>query len=152
MSEKDIFDRIMSAPFLRRFYGVYTRNKAVLLYVFFGGLTTIISIGSFVLFDWVLNELLANVISWIFAVTFAYITNRIWVFRSRVHGKAIWKEVSLFFSGRLFTLGLEEVILLVFVTWMQCNGALIKTIAQFVVLVTNYIISKWITFRRGEAA
>lgn len=153
MNEKDIFDRIMSLPVLRRFYGLYSKYKSILLYIFFGGCTTVVSIGSFVLLNTVLglNELIANMGSWILAVSFAYVTNRVWVFASRVRGKAIWKEMVSFYSGRLITLGLEEAMLLVFVTWLQFNGTVIKVIAQIVVLVGNYLISKWITFRKTSA-
>ncbi len=150
MNEKDIFDKTMGLPVLRRFYGFYAKNKSVLLYVFFGGLTTLVSIVSFVAFDPILGELIANVISWILAVTFAYFTNRVWVFCSDVKGKAILKEMLSFYSGRLITLGLEEAMLFVFVTWLQFNGTLIKIIAQFLVLVGNYLISKWIIFKKKD--
>ena len=152
MKEKDIFDKMMSLPGLRRFYGLYEKYKSILLYIFFGGCTTVVSIGSFILLETVLglNELIANIGSWILAVSFAYVTNRIWVFRSRVRGKAVWKEILSFFSGRLITLGLEEAMLLIFVTWLQFNGTAIKVIAQIAVLIGNYLISKWITFRKAN--
>ena len=153
MNKKDIFDRIMSLPGLRRFYGLYEKYKSILLYIFFGGCTTIVSIGSFMLLDSVLglNELIANIGSWILAVAFAYVTNRVWVFSSRVRGKAVWKEALSFYSGRLITLGREEVMLLVFVTWLQFNSTVIKVIAQIVILVGNYLISKLITFSKADA-
>ena len=152
MKEKDIFDKLMSLPGLRRFYGLYEKYKSILLYIFFGGCTTVVSIGSFILLETVLglNELIANIGSWILAVSFAYVTNRVWVFRSRVRGKAVWKEILSFFSGRLITLGLEEAMLLIFVTWLQFNGTAIKVIAQIAVLIGNYLISKWITFRKAN--
>ncbi|MBE6718999.1 MAG: GtrA family protein [Ruminococcaceae bacterium] len=147
--KKDVFDRIMSLPGLRLFYEPYTKYKAVLLYVFFGGCTTIVSIGSFILFNIILGELLSNVVSWVLAVTFAYITNRIWVFCSKAKGKVVFKEMLSFYSGRLITLILEEVLLFVFVILLQLNAVVIKIIAQFVVLVSNYFISKLITFKEG---
>ena len=151
-NEQDIFDKIMSLPGLRVFYGLYDKHKSILLYIFFGGCTTLVSIGSYAVCDEILgiNELIANVISWVLAVSFAYGTNRTWVFGSRVKGKAVLKEAVSFFSGRLITLGLEETMLLVFVTLLHFNGTLIKTFSQIVVLVGNYLISKWITFRKTE--
>ncbi len=147
---KDIFDRIMSLPGLNHFYGLYAKYKSVLLYIFFGGLTTVISIGSFAVCVGPLriNELIANVISWICAVTFAYATNRVWVFQSCAKGKEILTEMLSFFSGRLMTLGIEELMLFIFVTLLQLNGLVIKVIAQFVVLVLNYFISKLVVFRK----
>ena len=86
--KEDIFDRMMHLHLFRIFEPFYQKNKEMLLYLLFGGLTTIVSIGSYA---WVnvglgINELIANIISWIFAVTFAYVTNKIWVFRSKITG------------------------------------------------------------------
>lgn len=83
--KEDIFDRMMHLHLFRIFEPFYQKNKEMLLYLLFGGLTTIVSIGSYA---WVnvglgINELIANIISWIFAVTFAYVTNKIWVFRQK---------------------------------------------------------------------
>ena len=148
--KKDIFDRIMSLPVLRRFEGLYRKYKSVLLYLFFGALTTLVSILTFIIFYnfLCLNELIANLISWIAAVLFAYITNRIWVFNSNVVGKALIKEISAFFLGRIATLGIEELILFVFTTLLAFNGIVVKVCAQIVVLILNYIISKLLVFKK----
>ena len=148
--QKDIFDKIMSLPGLRRFYGLYARYKEVLLYILFGGVSTVVSIGSFVVCETVLgmNELIANVISWILAVSTAYATNRTWVFGSKARGKELWRELASFFSGRVLTLLMEETILLVFVTWLNFPGVWIKVAAQIAVLVGNYFISKLIVFKK----
>ena len=145
---RDIFDQIMCLPVLRRFYGPYEKHKEVLLYVFFGGLATVVSIGTFLLFDAIMDVLVANVLSWIITVGFAYWTNRTWVFRSEVRGKGVWKELTTFYTGRLLTLGIEEAILLVFVTILSWNSTMVKIVAQVVVLVGNYIISKLLIFRK----
>lgn len=140
----DIFDMLLSLPLLNRL----KKHRDVLLYLFFGALTTLISIISFMLCDLVLHELVANLISWICAVSFAYVTNRKWVFHSQAKGKEIPLEIASFFGGRLATLGLEEALLLVFVTWLQWNGTLVKVLAQVVVLVLNYVISKLLVFKK----
>ena len=127
---------------------LFQKHKELILYVFFGGLATVVSIGTFLLLDALMNELIANVLSWVITVGFAYWTNRTWVFRSQVRGKGVWKELTTFYTGRLLTLGLEEVILLVFVTVLSWNAALIKIAAQVVVLVGNYILSKLLIFRK----
>lgn len=149
---QDIFDKIMQLPVLRRFYAPYQKHKEILLYILFGGLTTVISIGSFVLLDTLLglDALIANIGSWVLAVGFAYITNRTWVFCSRTKGSALWREVLAFYSGRLLTLALEEGLLLVFVTWLQLNSTLVKIAAQIVVLIGNYVISKLLIFRKKQ--
>lgn len=140
----DIFDQLFALPALTPL----KKHRSVLLYIFFGALTTIVSIGSFVIFDLFCHELLANFFSWVFAVTFAYITSRCWVFQSRAAGARILPEAAAFFAGRLATLVLEEAMLLVFVTRLQFNSTLIKVLAQVVVLVLNYLISKLLVFRK----
>lgn len=148
--QKDIFDKMMSLPGLRRFYALYAKYKEILLYILFGGVATVVSIGSFVLCETALgmNELVANVISWVLAVATAYATNRTWVFGSKATGKAFWKEMVSFFSGRVLTLLMEEAILLVFVTWLHFPGVWVKVAAQIAVLVGNYFISKLIIFKK----
>ena len=140
----DIFDRILSLPLLNPLQ----KHRGVLLYLFFGALTTGISIATFMLFDLITHELVANLISWICAVTFAYVTNRRWVFQSQATGQQCLREMGAFFAGRLATLGLEEVLLLVFVTWLQFHSTFIKVVAQILVLVLNYVISKLLVFRK----
>ncbi len=146
--KQDIFDKIMSLPGLRRLYPWYERHKQVLLYLFFGGLTTLVSIGSFVLADALVNELIANIISWILAVTFAYATNRIWVFQSQAQGREKGKEAVAFYTARLSTLGIEELLIFVFVTLLGCNSLLVKTLAQILVLIGNYLLSKFLIFKK----
>ena len=147
--KQDIFDKIMNLPGLRRFYAPYEKHKEVLLYLLFGGITTVVSIGSFVFLETGLgmNELIANMISWVLAVSLAYATNRTWVFGSKAKGSAFFKEMVSFFSGRVLTLLLEEGILLVFVTWLAFPGTAVKVAGQIIVLVSNYIISKLIIFK-----
>lgn len=149
----DIFDKIMLWPFLRRFNSIYKKYKEPLLYIFFGGLTTVISIGVFAFFSYVvyLDEITANTISWICAVLFAYVTNRIWVFHSAAAGLAsIIREMIAFFGGRLLTLLFETSMMLVFVTFLHQNKMLVKIIATIFVMVLNYIISKVYIFREAK--
>ena len=150
---KDIFDRIMALPGLRIFEGFYKKYKEILLYLFFGALTTVVSIGSFAVLQVGLgmNVLVANVISWILAVTFAFITNRIWVFDAKTEGAGQFLvQMAKFFGGRVFTLIDEEAILFVFITKLGMNSVLIKVIAQVVIVILNYLISKLLVFRKRE--
>lgn len=149
--KKDIFDKIMGLPLLNIFEGFYKKNKSVLLYLFFGALTTFFSIAIYYIFGTVfeLNEHIANVISWICAVTFAFVTNRIWVFNAPTKTlKELFVQGRNFYGGRLFTLGVEEIILLVFITLLKFDKNIVKIIAQVVILVLNYIVSKMFVFRK----
>ena len=144
----DIFDRMMRLPVLNRMEPFYREHKEILLYLFFGGLTFVVSIATYAFFIRVLgaDALVANLFSWIFAVSFAYITNRTWVFESNATGRqAVLKEMGKFFSGRIATLLVEELILLVFIKWLHFDNMAVKVVAQVVVILLNYVISKlWV--------
>lgn len=151
--EKDIYDKLMELPILRIFNPFYKKYKELLLYLFFGGLSFIVSIATYALFNvgMNINELIANVLSWIITVMFAFLTNRVWVFQSTTNGVAEFvKQMLVFYSGRVITLVVEEVILLVFITWLGFNSMLIKVIAQVIVILLNYVISKLVVFRKKE--
>ena len=147
---KDIFDKVMELPILRILNPFYKKYKEMLLYLFFGGLSFIVSIATFACFNVGLgkNELIANILSWIITVMFAFLTNRVWVFQSPTDSvQAFIKQMFVFYSGRVITLVVEEVILLVFITWLGFNSILIKVIAQVIVIVLNYVISKLVVFK-----
>lgn len=149
-AKRDIFDRIMDWKILSIFRPIYKRYKEVLLYLFFGGLTTLVSIFSYIFFErqMGMNPLIANIFSWILAVTFAYLTNRVWVFQSSAVTKTqIAKECASFFGGRVATLVLEEVVLMIGINALGFNSIAVKVIAQILVVITNYIISKLFVFK-----
>ena len=150
--KKDIFDKMMELPVLCRFQPLYEKNKEILLYLFFGGLAFLVSITTFWLFHMAMhmNELWANVVSWVITVLFAFLTNRIWVFAAptetvREFLVQLWK----FFGGRAATLVIEEGILLVFITWLKMNSMGVKVAAQVIVIVLNYVISKLVIFKEN---
>ncbi len=144
----DIFDRMMVLPGLRVFARIYKRHKPVLLYLLFGALTTCVSIGSFALCIPYMDALLANVISWVFAVSFAYLTNRTWVFPSKAKGKSILTEAASFYGGRLSTLAFEELFLYVFITVLHFAPIVVKLIGQVAVMILNYFVSKFLVFHK----
>lgn len=150
MNEKDdIFDCIMRLSCLSFIFPFYKKNKEILLYLFFGGLTFLVSIGSYAFFEFIfrMSPLIANIFSWILAVGFAYITNRIWVFTTIAHeGKKILKEISVFFTGRVITLIVEETILFVGISILGFGSIVVKIIGQIIVIILNYFISKIIVF------
>lgn len=134
-----------------RLFEIYKKNKQAVLYLFFGGLTTVGCIFIFWLCTSILhiNELIANVIAWVCGVLFAFFTNRKWVFEA--HTKSVsdfLKQLYSFSGGRLVTLAIEEVIILVFVTMLHVNRMLVKIVAQVIVIVLNFVISKWVVFKK----
>ena len=151
----DIFDRIMSWRILRPLEPFYRKYKEPLLYLFFGGLTTVVGLVTFWLFTYPcgLDPLVANVISWVICVAFAYLTNRTWVFTDKAHDRpGIIREITSFTLGRLATLGMEEAVLWVGIDLLGANSMVVKLIAQVLVIVGNYVISKLVVFRRKDGA
>ena len=134
----------------------YKKHEEVIDYIIVGILTTIVSLLVkngllFTILDAknVLDVQIAVVVSWIIAVAFAYITNRIFVFKSK--SKEYLKEIASFVCGRVFTLLLDMLIM-----WFICNLLNLNTnlwvfiasmISQVVVTVLNYIISKLFVFK-----
>ena len=148
---EDIFDRMMGLPGLRIFKPLYQKHKEVLLYLFFGGLAVFLNLALFVFFTkhfgW--GALFANIVDWVICVLFQFITNKTWVFDSETDSaKGFWAQLAGFFSGRLLTLGVEELMLFVFIDRLHWNSLLVKLIAQIVVIVSNYVISKLFVFKR----
>ena len=112
-------------------------------------LTTLINIVLFFVLNTPLklNEHVSNVIAWIGAVWFAFITNRVIVFKSKVKTKrGHIREMLRFYLGRLCTLIIEEAIILVFITWLGLNSLAIKLSAQIIVVVLNYVFSRVFVF------
>ncbi len=153
MNERpDIFERIMSWRLLAPLRPFWRKYREVVLYLFFGGLTFFLSIGLYWLFAHPLGltPLVANVISWILCVVFAYVTNRTWVFRQKARElPGVLREAASFGAGRLATLGLEELILWLGIDVLGIHDLLVKIVAQVLVIVGNYVISKWFVFRKA---
>ena len=153
--EKDIFDRIMERKIFAPLMPIYTKYKEFILYAFFGGFTFLVSIISFLVFNtfFGMNELIANVWSWIASVLFAFFTNRVWVFNSPTNSaEEFIKQMVSFCAGRFVTLVIEEIILFVFITMYGYPDMIVKIMAQIIVIATNYVISKLVVFRTRETA
>ena len=131
---------------------VYKRNKRIIHYVIVGGLTTVVSLASY--YICVISFLdpknpiqlqIANIISWIFAVAFAYVTNRKFVFESTVQNKL--QEAAKFVAARLSTLIIDLVCMALFVSVLAFNDKIAKLAVQFIVFILNYIFSKYMVFK-----
>lgn len=148
------FNVFFSLPLIRKFKPFYQRRKDLVLYAFFGILTTAVSFIAFWISEILLknipyHEFISNTFSWIFAVEFAFFTNRRWVFHSPTKTfYAFIRQMALFYTGRLFSFLVETFILWVFVTILDFNALLIKAFATLVVLIMNYVISKLVVFRQ----
>ena len=131
------------------------KYKSFILYVFFGGCTTLVNILVYAICSRKLGmgTVTSNVCAWILAVTFAYITNRIWVFESNKSTlKGVIRELTSFFSCRLLTGGLDILIMYVFVDVLAFNDMVIKVISNVVVILLNYVASKVLIFQHDNKA
>jgi len=140
---------------MNKLLSLYKKYEEIINYLIIGGLTTLVSLGTYYLC--VLTFLnpndklelqIANVISWIFAVTFAYFTNRIFVFKSKNQKKL--KEALSFYSSRLLTLLLDSGLMFLFVSMLHFNDKIVKLLVQFIIIVANYILSKLFVFKKNE--
>ena len=132
----------------------WKRYRELILYIFFGGCTTLINIlVYFVCRQWLkMSVVSADVIAWFLAVIFAYVTNKLYVFRSKSwRGRLIVKELAEFFAARLFSLGVDVGILYVTVEILKWWELPMKVLSNVVVIAINYVCSKWIIFRKDAA-
>ena len=88
----------------------------------------------------------ANVLSWFVAVVFVYFTNRKYVFCSS--NPKIIREMFGFLLSRLFTLLVDMAIMFVFVSLAHFDDKIFKIISQIIVIILNYIISKFLIFNK----
>lgn len=133
-----------------------------LLYLLFGALTTVVSILSFAIFNFVFGDeryLISNLLSWIIAVVFAFFTNKHLVFASKANDKkTLLSEGGKFLGARVLSFSLEELILWLMLDVLGMESLLIlgfikgeiiaKTIATITVVIVNYFVSKYIVFKK----
>lgn len=138
---------------------LFLKYKEPISYLFFGGLTTVVSWITYALFAGLLalGVTPSNVLSWVCAVTFAFVTNKLWVFDSRSWAWPGWlKEAATFVAGRLFS-GAVELGGLPLLMWLGLDQALFgiegfaaKVAISVVVIILNYFLSKFLVFRKKK--
>ena len=127
-------------------------NREVIAYLIVGVLTTIVALTVYYgLTFTVLNPKdsiqlqIANVIMWIVAVTFAYVTNRRFVFESK--DKRVLREAIRFYEARLVTLAMDMGLMFLLVTVVGLDDRIVKLFVQVIVIVANYVLSKFLVFQ-----
>lgn len=127
------------------------KYKEIILYLIFGVCTTVISILVYALCTRIfkMGYYSSNIFSWIASVTFAFLTNRKIVFSSYANTfiKKI-KEFLLFYISRIATLVFESVILYLGITLLQIDDLIVKIFANILVIILNYILSKFFIFKK----
>ena len=127
------------------------KYRDVLPYLFFGVCTTVVNVVTY----WAaahifhLSVMVSTVLAWILAVLFAYVTNRKWVFHSEASGRReILKEIISFFSCRLATGFVDWLCMFLFVDVLAWNDVFVKTAANVLVIILNYVASKLLIFKK----
>lgn len=132
---------------------ILEKYNEVIRYILVGGCTTLVSLAVYYLSvytfldpkDPILLQI-ANILSWILSVAFAYLANRIFVFKSKNQNKL--KEIVSFILSRIFTLLFDMTFMFILVTCIKANDKFSKLLVQIIVIVLNYFISKRIVFRK----
>ncbi len=128
------------------------KYEEIIRYLIIGVLTTVVSLLTYYLLSYTvldpkvtLQLQITNIISWIASVTFAYFTNRKYVFK--VQEQKNLKEASKFYVSRLTTLVLDMLLMQIFVIKLKFNDKIIKLIVQVIIIVLNYVLSKFLVFK-----
>ena len=142
---------------MNKLLNIYHKYEEIINYLIIGVLTTLVNIVTkYLLLFTILNpknsvELqIAIIISWIASIIFAYITNKLFVFKA--HNKKILPEICSFVASRISTLLLEMFIMWFFITFLKLNNNLwviiFTIISQGLVIILNYVLSKIFVFKK----
>lgn len=134
-------------------------SREVFFYLLFGVLTTVVNFITLAIFNKFVDIMVSNVIAWVAAVIFAYITNKLFVFDSKSWKlDVLAKEIPSFAGARVLTLGIEELGILIMIKWLHLDVALtigpvggefiIKAILAVIVVLLNYVFSKLLIFKK----
>lgn len=137
---------------------LWKKYREFILYCVFGGLTFLVDTGVFFIFGtmldldsnpWLMHA--CSICSTLAAITFAYVTNRKYVFESTVTGvRAICREMGSFYAARIFTMVMAEILMQITVVHMGFEARLMKLLVNIIVIALNYLFSKLWIFNKKE--
>lgn len=132
--------------------GIYKAHEQIINYLIVGVLTTLVSwtakfICAFTILDasipW--QNMVLSLINWTAGVTFAYFTNRRFVFKSKESNQI--KEATKFVASRISTYIFDTVFMLVMVNVLGFDFTICTLISAVIVTIINYIFSKMFVFK-----
>ncbi len=132
---------------------LFFRYKEQILYLIFGGFTTVVNIAVYGFCTRIFhaNEYFANFLAWAIAVFFAYVTNKLWVFESKSSDmKTLTREILSFVSARVVTLGLDMAVMYAGIQLLHINDLIVKVCSNVLVVLANYIFSKFFIFKKTK--
>lgn len=136
---------------------LWEKYKHIVAYLFWGVVTTVINLAVFQILSsgihW--NYQLANVIAWFVSVLVAYFTNKVWVFGSHYTTVSDFLvEMLRFFFYRALTLVIDIVITFIGISVLGFKDPMgqfiVKVIDNVIVIITNYVFSKWLIFKDNK--
>jgi putative flippase GtrA len=147
---------------------LFIKYKEIITYIIFGVLTTLVNFFAFWLFTKIFGEdlyLVNNAIAWVVGVVFAYVTNKLFVFESKSWDlKLITKEITGFLGARIFSFLVEEGGMFLFISVLGLGEKsltllgftitgqfIVKILLAVIVVILNYVFSKFFVFRKQEA-
>ena len=128
---------------------IYYKYRQPIVYLINGGLTTVVNFVVYIVLKDVfsIHLLIGNTIAWITSVIYAFITNKKIVFRDN---QGILRQFIMFAGLRIVSYVLEELSLFVFVVQLEFNDLTVKVIVSVLIVIINYIFSKFIIFKKNE--
>lgn len=125
-------------------------HRALVAYMFFGILTTIVDYLVYLpCYNWLkLSATVSNMLAWAASVSFAFLTNKPFVFKSHDwSAKTVWPELARFVGTRFTTGAIETLLLLLTADVFGWDGNVMKLAVSLLVVAFNYIGSKLLVFR-----
>lgn len=126
------------------------KHREIIAYVICGAATTLVSLITYYLCaqfifntDIALQLQAANVISWVISVLFAFVTNKLIVFKSK---ESPQKEIVKFYAARVATLLVDMGLMYLLVSLCRFDDMIIKCVVQIIVIVLNYVFGKTLVF------
>lgn len=152
---------------------LYNKYREIIVYIFWGGMSTVVGWGSYIIFASLLSRnvsdihllsmtisvtvFVANVLSWILAVTFAFYTNKVFVFQSKSWKMDIWVGECVKFVGARIATGVLEIFGVPFLVAIGLNqkifgieGIVAKITVSVAVVALNYVFSKLFIFKEKK--
>jgi len=145
--------KILEKMHLKKLADWYRKHQEGMRYLIFGALSTVVNIVSYTVlyYPFHISNAISNILAWVIAATFAYITNKLYVFNSKVNTKIeLFKEIVYFYGCRLLTLVIDEGIMIFTVDKLGWNALLMKIIANIIVIILNFVFSKILIFKKQD--
>lgn len=127
------------------------KYRSLISYGIFGVLSTVVNIGTYYLCYDVndMSNVLSNILAWIVAVLFAFVTNKLWVFESKsLVPKVVFYEFTTFMGCRAATGAMDLAIMYVCVDILKMPALVMKVLSNILVIILNYVFSKLIIFKK----